>query len=136
MVAAGAPVSLKALTAEGRAAGHNGATGQPGDTSALMTKAMFAAHLNTVFLVRLNEKQTVPLELIALNDSGPARDSKARAEQECFALAFRAPGQRTLKQSTYQLEHSALGRFDLFIAPVRSKKHELVYEAIINHVRA
>ena len=136
MVAASAPISLSALAAE-RRAGHNNSTGQPSDTPALMSKAMFAAHLNTVFLIRLNERQTVPVELIELHDCGPAQQqTNARAGQECFALAFRARNQRALKQSTYQLEHSALGRFDLFIAPVKSKKHGQVYEAIINHARA
>ena len=135
MVAAGAPISLNALAAV-RRADHNGLPGQPSDTPALMSKAMFAAHLNTVFRVRLNDRQEVPVELIELHDCGPAQQPAAHAGRECFALAFRARTPRLLKQNTYRLEHRALGQFDLFIAPVKSKKYGQVYEAVINHMRA
>jgi hypothetical protein len=133
MAAASAPISLSALAAE-RRSGPTGSTGQP----TLMSKATFAAHLNTVFLLRPNDGKEVPVELIDLHDCGPAaqRQAAARAGQECFALAFRARGRQTLKQNTYRMEHRALGQFDLLIAPVRSKKYGQVYEAIINHVRA
>jgi hypothetical protein len=132
MVAASAATSLRASTAE-RWADATVPTGRP----TFMSKATFAAHLNTVFLIKLNDKQEVPLELVALHDCGPAkqREKAARAGQECFALAFRPRPGQTLKQNTYALEHRVLGRFDLFIAPVKSKKHGQVYEAIINHVR-
>ncbi|MFL6211692.1 MAG: DUF6916 family protein [Pyrinomonadaceae bacterium] len=135
MVAAGTPVSLNALAAE-RRAGDSGLPGQPSAVSALMNKAMFAAHLHTVFHVQSQAGQTVPLELVALHDRGPAQSSAVRAGQECFALAFRTRNRPALKQNTYQMEHRALGRFDLFITPVRSEKYGQVYEAIINHVRA
>lgn len=133
MAVVGAPISLNVLAAE-RRTGPTGSTAQ----SALMSKAMFAAHLNTVFLVRSNDGKEVPFELIELRDCGPVeqRQAAARAGQECFALAFRARARQALKQNTYRLEHRALGQFDLFIAPVRSQKHGQVYEAIINHVRA
>ena len=133
IAAASAPISLNALAAEQRS-GHTGSTGQ----SALMSKAAFAAHLNTVFLIRPNAGKEVPIELIDLRDCGPAAQQQkaARAGQECFALAFRAPARHTLKQNTYRIEHRALGRFELFVTPVKSNKYGQIYEAIINHVRA
>jgi hypothetical protein len=132
MAAASAPISLNALAAE-RRPGHT----SPSAQAALMRKAMFAAHLNTIFLVRPNGGQEVSIELIDLHDIGPAQQRKAAARkgQECFALAFRARDRQALKQNTYRMEHRALGSFDLFIAPVKSNKYGQVYEAIINHAR-
>src|SRR5437763_14402744 len=83
MIAAGAPISLNALGAE-RRADHNGLPGQSSDTPALMSKAMFAAHLNTVFRVRLNARQEVQVELIELNDCGPTEPAAAQACRECL----------------------------------------------------
>jgi hypothetical protein len=134
MVAAGTPVSFNALAAE-RRAGDSGLPGQPSAMSALMNKAMFAAHLHTVFHVQSRAGQTVPLELVELTEHKSAQQT-ARAGQECFALAFRARGRQALKQSTYRIQHRALGQFDLFITPIKSEKYGQVYEAIINHVRA
>jgi Domain of unknown function (DUF6916) len=135
--AAGAPMSLSALAAEERSLG-NGHAQPTGTTPALMSKAAFAPHLNTVFSICLPDGQEISAELIALRDTGPARQQKAtaRAARECFALAFRTTAQPPLVQNTYRLEHRALGRFDLFIGPVPSKKRGQVYEAIINHQRA
>jgi Domain of unknown function (DUF6916)/TAT (twin-arginine translocation) pathway signal sequence len=132
MAAVSAPVSLSALAAE-RRPGHAGPSGQP----VLMSKAMFAAHLNTVFLIRPDGGREIPVDLIQLRDCGSAAQQKAaaRAGQECFALTFRPRDRQALKQNTYRLEHRALGRFELFVAPVKSNKYGPVYEAIINHVR-
>lgn len=132
MVAATASTGFSTSAAERR----SDATA-PAGRPALMSKATFAAHLNTVFLVKLNDKQEVPLELVELHDCGPAqqRQQAARAGQECFALAFRPRTGQALKQNTYSLEHRVLGRFDLFITSVKSTKHGQVYQAIINHVR-
>lgn len=135
-VAAGAPMSLCTLAAEGRAAGK-GHEQLPGTTPALMSKAAFAPHLHTAFVIRLEDGQTLPAELIELRDCGSARQQKANARsgRECFALAFRTAAHPPLAQSTYRLEHRTLGRFDLFIGSVPGKQHGQVYEAIINHQR-
>ncbi len=133
VVAAGTTGGLNALAAE-RGTTPEAAASQPGETThALMSKATFAAHLRTVFNDRADERREVPVELFEIRDCGPA---ERRAGQECFALTFRARTSKALKQNTYQMEHRALGRFDLFIAPVKSEKHGRVYEAVINHVRA
>ena len=137
MAAASAPISLNVLAAA-RGARNNAAAPQPDSAPALMSKAMFAAHLNTTFLIRPHNAQAVRVKLVELEDCGPApqQQGAAHAGAECFALAFSAPAQRALKQSTYRIEHHALGQFDLFIAPMKSAKHGQIYEAIINHARA
>ena len=134
--AAGAPLSLSALAAEGRSPGQDPAQ-QPGATPALMSKAAFAPHLHTAFLIRPQRGPAVRAELIELRDCGPARQRQPRAaERECFALNFRAPAHQPLAQATYHIEHHTLGRFELFIGPVQRKQHGQVYEAVINHQRA
>jgi hypothetical protein len=135
--AAGAPLSLSALAAEGRP--PNKSTAQPDTKSALMSKATFAPLLNTVFFIRPADGEEIPVELIAVQDSAPARRRKLNARaagHECFALLFSASTHQTLAQNTYRLEHRTLGQFDLFIGPLQSNKRGQVYEAIINHQRA
>lgn len=135
VVAAGTTGGLNALAAE-RGSTPEAAASQPGGmttTNDLMNKATFAAHLRTVFKVSADGRREVPVELFEIRDCGPA---ERRNGQECFALTFRARTSQVLKQNTYQMEHRALGRFDLFIAPVKSEKHGRVYEAVINHIRA
>jgi hypothetical protein len=134
VVAAGTHGGFNALASERQHAPESLA-GQPGaTTSAFMSKADFAAHLRTVFVVRPGERQEVRLELVEVSDSGP--EQSRAAGRECFSLAFRARDPRALKQSTYQMEHRALGRFDLFVVPVKSEKHGQVFQAIVNHARA
>ncbi|HEX8179656.1 MAG TPA: hypothetical protein VF525_08965 [Pyrinomonadaceae bacterium] len=114
-------------------AAHGNAPASPSGQPILMTKAMFAPHLHTTFVIKTEDAQTVPVELVELHDHATAHKAAAH---ECFALTFRAPAHRTLKQNTYRIEHRALGQFDLFVAPMRSAHHGQVYEAIINHARA
>ncbi|HYY42994.1 MAG TPA: hypothetical protein VE775_09700, partial [Pyrinomonadaceae bacterium] len=123
-----------ALTTE-RAA-HGNAPASPSSQPVLMTKAMFAPHLHTTFAIKTEDAQTVGVELVELHDRATAHKGAAQAERECFALTFRAPAHRALKQNTYRIEHRALGQFDLFVAPMKSARHGQVYEAIINHARA
>ncbi len=135
--AAGAPMSLSALAAAGRSPGKGNAR-QPGAMLPLMSKATFAPHLHTVFLIHSQDGQEILAELIEVRDSGPARQQKAnaRAGRECFSLAFRTTAHPPLAQDTYRVEHRMLGQFDLFIGTVPGKKRGQVYEAIINHQRA
>ena len=131
VIAAGAATSINAKT---NAPGSD--TAVPIEQLALMSKASFAAHLNSIFLIRPREGQEVPVELIALRDFTPPKVAAARTGQECFALVFRPRARQTLKQNTYQIEHRALGQFQLLLAPVKSQKHGQIYQAVINHVRA
>lgn len=137
LLAAGAP--LTALAARARAHGEAKSSLAPaaGPVSSLnrMNKAAFAAHLNTVFLIRHSDAGEVPVKLIELQDTVPESQRKLAAMhgKECFSLSFRGPAQG-LRQNTYRFQHRELGEFDLFIVPVESGKHGEIYEAIVNHL--
>jgi hypothetical protein len=87
--------------------------------------ATFAGHLNSTFRVR--HEPTTELELVEVTD-GSAGDHIN------FSLQFRGPLQPVLLQQIYQVEHDGLGRFDLFIVPIRRDAHGLYYEAVFNRV--
>jgi len=129
-VAAGAPC-LSVLASENKDKKLVSSKGIP-----IMSKATFAALVNTSFFILPERQKKVKVELIEVQDQVPAADQKraARAGKECFSLAFRSSSHPRLKQQTYQFKHDALGNFDLFIGAVKSEKHGLVYEAIINHL--
>jgi hypothetical protein len=55
------------------------------------------------------------------------------AGNEKFSLLFEGAKDRPLEQNTYTFEHSALGRFLIFIVPVFSAASpQACYEAIFN----
>ena len=87
--------------------------------------ATFAGHLNSTFRVR--HEPTTELELVEVLD-GSAGDHIN------FSLQFRGPLQPLLPQQIYPVEHDRLGRFDLFIVPIRRDAHGLYYEAVFNRV--
>jgi hypothetical protein len=123
----------------GRQPGPDSSPGSPQSTdptATRMTSAAFAACLNSTFQLQNADTSALPLKLVELKDRVPSKHQNAAAAQgkECFSLAFTAPNHQALKQNTYRLEHEGLGKFDLFISPVASKRHGEIYEAIINHV--
>jgi hypothetical protein len=139
---AGATMGFSALGNNSKLGRTPGPVNSPGSpqstdpTTSRMTRAAFAACLNSTFQLQNADTSALPLKLIELKDTVPSNHQKAAAAQgkECFSLAFTAPNHEALKQNTFRLEHESLGKFDLFISPVTSKRHGEIYEAIINHV--
>ena len=84
----------------------------------------FAGHLNSTFRLH-HQPATTELELIEVSD-GSTRGHVN------FSLLFRGPLQPLLPQQIYPVEHDRLGRFDLFIVPVKRDAHGLYYEAVFN----
>ena len=88
--------------------------------------ATFAEHLHSTFRVH-HDSAVIELVLIAVSDSSTLR-------QVMFSLLFRGPFLPALAQQIYAFEHDGLGRFDLFIVPVRQDTQGLYYEAIFNRL--
>ena len=86
----------------------------------------FAEHLKSGFRLH-HGAATTELELVEVSDGSTRR-------QVSFSLVFRGPHQPLLPQQIYAFEHDRLGRFDLFIVPIRRDVHGLYYEAIVNRV--
>jgi len=100
-------------------------------SSLSLTKATFAPYVNTVFRIYPDTSKTVKTTLVSVADIGPVSD-KNIAGRECFVLSFR--GSEPLRQSTYRIEHDALGRFDLFLVPVGKNRNGRYYQAVINRL--
>ncbi len=99
-------------------------------------KSTFSPYLNTIFRIHYQPKKVMSLRLIRVTDAGPVDGRKADAAvgKECFSIIFRAPlYSQPLSQKTYQIEHGALGTFNLFLAYKGKDRYGLNYEALINH---
>jgi len=71
------------------------------------------------------EDARVPIELV--------HAVQLEGRGECFSLLFRGPARVALGQSTYSLEHPALGAFLLFLVPVGpTGENGQELEAVIN----
>jgi hypothetical protein len=88
--------------------------------------ATFAGHIDSAFRLS-HEHGTTELRLIEVTDGSTDR-------QVSFSLLFRGPRQPLLAQQIYAFEHNRLGRFDLFIVPVKQDAHGLYYEAVVNRM--
>ena len=94
------------------------------------TRDVFSPLLKTNFRVN-TDSGTTSLRLIAAKDlKSGSRLSSRIAGKESFSLLFEKGAKgNAFTQDTYLVEHSALGKFSLFIVPVGSESGEH-YEAI------
>lgn len=100
-----------------------------------ITRAMFTDSLKTKFGVSLGGVKLTSMTLIEVNDLNPefAKNS-GTTSRDCYSLVFTAPSRVVLGQNTYTVEHSKLGKFELFIVQGSKKGSELRYGAVINRV--
>jgi|SRR2546426_8339535 len=95
-----------------------------------MSIETFTRHLNTIFRVKTGSG-TVKLKLTTVTDLKAISKTPAKiAGKESFSLMFVGSGKHSFTQDTYVVEHSALGRFSLFLVPV-GKSTNNHYEAIV-----
>ena len=91
-----------------------------------LTQEGFRENLNSKVQVKLDDTNSVELELFECNDLG------STPQQEQFSLILRGPQEPLLPQMIYPMEHEKFGSFSLFIVPIRRDKDGLYYEAIFN----
>jgi hypothetical protein len=84
----------------------------------------FARHVNSIFRFQ-HEPAATELELVEVSDGSAGQHIN-------FSLLFRGPHQPALRQQIYPVEHDRLGRFDLFIVPIKRDAQGLKYEAVFN----
>ncbi len=94
-----------------------------------LTKEAFAAQLNTKFRFHVEPSQMVEAELVEVV-AGSDLETHTR-----FSAYFRGPGEFYLPQRSYQVEHDAMGAFDLFIVPIRRDEQGFYYEAVFNRLK-
>jgi len=90
---------------------------------------VFSKYLNTTFRISLGESNTLEAELVSVGEH------LLSPQQERFALVFRGPVQPLLPQAIYRFEHDEMGKFSLFIVPLRQDEAGTYYEACFNRVR-
>lgn len=102
----------------------------------LYNKSTFEPYVNSTFRVHLNSSRSVDVTLTEVEDFCAPKEQQAVANygNECFSLRFTGSARGSFKQNTYEVEHGALGSFQLFIVPVgmRNGTGFVSYEAVIN----
>lgn len=96
----------------------------------------FEPYVGGAFTARAGA-HSIQMTLTAVSDCTPSAKSlkvtkKARTS-DCFALTFRSEGTLTDLTTIYNVEHSALGTFPLFMTRRDGAGGTYVYEAVFNH---
>lgn len=91
----------------------------------------FEPHLNSSFQLRLDDENSLVLELIEVGVL--AGDTPDDAKREPFALVFRSAESDAYLQQTYRLEHEAMGELVVFLVPIGpDKAGGMRYEAVFS----
>lgn len=86
----------------------------------------FKAHLHSTFRFH-HEPAAADMELIEVSD-------RSAGNHVNFSLIFQGPPDPQLPQRIYPVEHGEMGRFDLFIVPIKREPRGVQYEAVFNCV--
>jgi hypothetical protein len=80
----------------------------------------------------------VPLKLVEVNSYCPKPETKIckrTRETESFSLLFNAEGPLPTSTSIHQIQHGALGDFDLFLTRHDGPDRQICYEAVFGRLR-
>ena len=91
-----------------------------------LRRATFSANEGTAFTFRLGSERTVAMKLNKVSDA------RRGANQEQFSIFFLGPLELFLQQALYQVSHSTMGSFALFIVPIAKENNGFLYEAVFN----
>ena len=83
--------------------------------------------------------EMIPLQLISLKSFKPSKSAllitPKVVETDSFSLLFKAAAPLPPFTSIHRIKHPSLGEFNLFLTPQKAESGELVYEAVINHIK-
>jgi uncharacterized protein DUF6916 len=100
-----------------------------------ITRTMFTQNLKTKFAVSLGGVKITTMTLVEVNELNPEfAKNNGTSSRDCYSLVFTGPSNRALGQNTYTIEHSKLGKFDLFVVQGEKRGSEIRYGALINRV--
>jgi hypothetical protein len=97
-----------------------------------LERSVFAQHLGEIFTIRRGALDTVDIELVEVSDF---LHQDTHPVSESFSIVFRGSKYHPLEQGTYEVEHSAIGTFFLFIVPIYHEEGSLNYEAVFNRLK-
>jgi hypothetical protein len=96
----------------------------------------FEPYVGGVFSARAGA-HSIDMTLMSVRDCTPSPKgnllTKKSRQADCFALDFRASGKLTDLTSIFNIEHAALGKFDLFMTRRDGPRGTFFYEAVFNH---
>lgn len=103
----------------------------------LLRRSTFARYLGDTFRVYPESGRGLSTRLTGVRDlPATAFMSKSRVtrayKEACFLIVLRGPGNRPLPQGSYRVEHTRMGRFDLFMVPGATKSRVRYYHAVFN----
>jgi hypothetical protein len=102
------------------------------------TRETFEPYVGGVFRGRATGGGTALLTLVAVKGYSPAAGTKLMTrparQTRSFTLTFRANRPLTDLTSVHQLEHAALGKFELMLTRSTDARGRFFYEAVINHL--
>jgi hypothetical protein len=87
----------------------------------------FADRLGEPFRIHTTDARVVDVSLAEASALGDPFVPGGRAP---FSLVFRGPAEQILPQTTYPVEHDALGSFELFLVPLKPDGGGARYEAV------
>jgi hypothetical protein len=94
----------------------------------------FSKYQNTIFTFSKLGVDPVNLMLASVDDSRPAKVGRRRPGEECFVLRFIGKTSKELPQDTYDVHHSMLGDFKLFITEGQIVGRTGAFVAVINRI--
>lgn len=94
-----------------------------------LTQEAFAQNMNTKFHVSADDNNQVELELAEVSEL------KRQKAHDQFSVVFRGPLNVFMGQGLRSFDHDKLGRFELFIVPIRQDGEGVYYEAVFNRFR-
>ena len=95
-----------------------------------LTEESFKPHVNSIFKLKLDEGKSLDLKLTEVKSG-----RKMSEDHECFSLLFMDEAKSSLRQRIYELEHTELGVFSLFLVPVDTDEKGHYYEAVFNRMQ-
>jgi hypothetical protein len=98
----------------------------------------FRPYIGGVFTARAGAN-SIEMTLTGVRDCSPKATTKLTTKKapktDCFALEFSSDGALTDLTSIYDIEHAALGEFQIFMTRREGTGGKSLYEAVFNHVR-
>jgi len=100
-------------------------------------RTTFEPYVGGTFTSRDARGSAIQMTLVSVTGYAPARDTRITTSNprpsDSFTLLFRAQRELPAFTSIYVIEHSVLGKFDLFLKRSGADK-EVFYEGVINHI--
>jgi hypothetical protein len=87
----------------------------------------FADRLGEPLRIRTTDAHVVEVRLVEASALGDPFVPGGRAP---FSLVFRGPAEQILPQTTYRIEHEAIGSFELFLVPLQPDGDGARYQAV------